>query len=323
MCVRYWLLVAGGALSLSGGEPSAFDLQSGATKQELGALKSSNKNLEGIITALKSQADSLLQSQDGLRSLVEGQGSKLKEVTDTLNTYNDTLKTLKATQSMQENVLKEQASSVETLKSQVEANKNSLSQLDQRLNEMNSLLTRMNTDFATKLKSIQTSIQEQANLNAKKLKELAQLQANAMQRKTTPAPEQDEVTFEKDPAKRQQIAQEALNLYRQKRFDQAQARFAWLGEIDYKSAYHYYMAGEAAYMQKKYKDAIALYKKSALIKDKTEYMPILLWHTAWAFKFLGDQKNHRKFLRSLTNLYPESEQGKKASIALDKNPKLN
>ncbi|WP_121020270.1 tetratricopeptide repeat protein [Helicobacter vulpis] len=314
MRLTYLLCLMGGVLSA---EPSAFDLQSGATKQELGALKSSNKNLQGIITTLKGQTDALLQSQEGLKSVFEGQGVKLKEVSDALNTHDQTLKALKSTQDMQGNLLKEQSSLIDALKSQVEANKKALTQLDQKLNDMNGVLTQMNSDFATKLQAIQTSIEEQARLNAKKLKEIARL-ASTTPKNATPLLPLQEVTFDKNPAKRQAIAKEALDLYHQKHFQEAQARFAWLGETHYKPAYHYYMAGESAYMQKNYKDAISFYKKSALIKDKTNYMPVLLWHTAWAFKFLGDQNNHYKFLRSLSRLYPESDQGKRALNALDK-----
>ncbi|WP_120945536.1 MULTISPECIES: tetratricopeptide repeat protein [Helicobacter] len=314
MRLFYLLCFVGGALSA---EPSAFDLQSGATKQELGALKSSNKSLQGIITTLKGQTDALLQSQEGLKSVFEGQGVKLKEVSDALNTHDQALKTLKSTQEMQGNLLKEQASLIDSLKSQVEANKNALNQLDEKLNGMNMLLTQMNSDFATKLQSLQTSLEDQARLNAKKLKEIARL-ASATSKATTPSPES---AFEKNPAKRQTIAKEALELYHQQRFNQAQPRFAWLAEINYKPAYHNYMAGESAYMQKHYKDAIAFYKKSALLKDRADYMPVLLWHTAWAFKFLGDQNNHVKFLRSLSHLYPESDQGKRALNALAKDTK--
>ncbi|MFC3847510.1 hypothetical protein ACFOPX_03020 [Helicobacter baculiformis] len=318
MRISYVALLVGGVLGLYA-EPSAFDLQSGATKQELSTLKSSNKNLENIIATLKSQTDTLLQNQDGLRSLFEGQGAKLKEVSDTLNVHDNTLKALKATQDMQDSMLKQQGNLIEALKSQIEANKNALSQLDQKINDMNAVLTKMNTDFATKLEAIQDSIREQADDNAKKLKSLARIQAKMLQKNQAVSDtKQNEIAFEKDPDKKPQIFQEALGFYRQKRFDQAQVRFAWLGDNAYKSAYSYYMAGEAAYLQKKYKDAIALYKKSALIKDKADYMPVLLWHTAWAFRFLGDHSTYIKFLRSLSSLYPESEQGKKALGALGK-----
>ncbi|WP_412779197.1 tetratricopeptide repeat protein, partial [Helicobacter mehlei] len=128
-------------------------------------------------------------------------------------------------------------------------------------------------------------------------------------------------SFIKDYGKRKEIFQEALKLFRHKQHEQAGARFEWLGEIKYRPAYSYYMAGECAYEQKHYTQAISFYKHSALIKDKTTYMPILLWHTAWSFGFLKDQANFERFMRSLSQLYPQSEQGKKATEILQKRQK--
>ncbi|WP_237699350.1 hypothetical protein [Helicobacter suis] len=121
--MRYCLSLVGALLMA---EPSAFDLQSGATKQELNTLKTSNKNLQDILTTLKSQTDTLLQGQDGLKSLVEGQAFKLKGATDTLVVHANTLKTLKSMQDMQANLLKQQADLINNLKSQIQANQAAL-----------------------------------------------------------------------------------------------------------------------------------------------------------------------------------------------------
>ncbi|WP_104733409.1 hypothetical protein [Helicobacter felis] len=322
--MRFLALVVCGILGL-GAEPSAFDLQSGATKEELSSLKSSNKNLSNVLASLKGQATSLAQNQEGLRSLFEGQGNKIKQLADALATHDNALKAIKATQDMQENLLKQQGGLIEALKTQIDANKNAITQLDQKINDMNAVLTKMNTDFAAKLEEIQGAIQTQANDNAEKLKNLARLQAKMLEKaQETSQNKSEEADFNKDLSRKPKIFQEALSLYRQKHFKQAQARFVWLGDNDFKSAYSYYMAGEAAYAQKNYKEAIVLYKKSALIKEKAEYMPVLLWHTAWSFRFLGNQNTYLKFLHSLSSLYPDSEQGKKALPLLGKShPKDN
>ncbi|WP_104749823.1 tetratricopeptide repeat protein [Helicobacter cynogastricus] len=316
--MRFLALVICGVLWLEA-EPSAFDLQSGATKEELSTLKSSNKNLSNVLATLKGQASSLAQNQEGLRSLFEGQGNKIRQLADVLATHDSTLKAIKATQDMQENLLKQQGSLIEALKTQIDVNKSAIAQLDQKINDMNAVLTKMNTDFATKLEEIQGVIQAQANSNAEKLKDLARLQAKMLE-KTQEAPQEksEDLDFKKDLSRKPKIFREALSLYRQKHFKQAQTRLVWLGDNGFRVAYSYYMAGEAAYAQKNYKEAIVLYKKSALVKEKAEYMPILLWHTAWSFRFLGDQNTYLKFLRSLSNLYPESEQGKKALPLLGK-----
>ncbi|WP_120955615.1 hypothetical protein [Helicobacter mehlei] len=183
---RFGLYV--GLLGVLCAEPSAFDLQSGATKQELNTLKSSNRNLENILTTLQNQTDALSQHQDGLNNLFKGQAAKLHDFSTTLESHDQALKSLKATQEMQADMLKSQANLLETLKTQVESNKNALQQLDQKIAATNQLITQMNTDFASKLATIQKSIDDQAQANAQKLQELARIQEKIIQEKTTPPP---------------------------------------------------------------------------------------------------------------------------------------
>ncbi|BDQ29011.1 hypothetical protein [Helicobacter ailurogastricus] len=304
-------LLLGGLLCA---EPSAFELQSGATKQELKTLKNSNKNLGDILATLKGQTDSLLQGQEGLKSLVEGQGLKLKEATDTLATHGDNLKALKNTQEMQADLIKQQAALIDTLKAQIQTNQESLANFEKKSTETQKLLENMRTDFAAKLQNLQKSIDTQANANNQKLRELAALQAQMLQAKK-------EASFSKDPTQKQATEQEAHTLFKQKRYKEAQARFVWLASLPFKPAYTNYMAGESAYFNKAYQPAIASFKKSAMLDDKASYMPTLLYHTALAFKHLKDVPNYKKFLQSVANLYPESEQGKKAKNLLEQKPK--
>lgn len=331
MGVAYRLGLVCVSLGVLFAEPSAFDLQSGATKKELSSLKSSNKNLENVITTLQGQTNTLVQSQDGLKSLFEGQSAKLKDFSGALESHESSINALKATQEMQSRMLKDQASLLENLKNQVEANKSALMQLDKKIGDTNQLITQMNADFATKLEAIKKAVDDQANANTKKLQDLANIQEKIIQerQKLVPqapqAPQPPQVqppqapqSFEKDRNKRRQIFQDALRLFHKKQYAGAGERFTWLAEIKYRPAYSYYMAGESAYEQKHYEEAINLYKRSALIKDKTDYMPILLWHTAWSFGFLKDHGNYERFMRSLAQLYPQSEQGKRALDILQK-----
>lgn len=118
--------------------------------------------------------------------------------------------------------------------------------------------------------------------------------------------------FVKDLSKQKEIFVEAEALYKKGKLQEAKERFDWLVQNNYRPANGFYLLGEIAYRQKKYQDAIGFYKKSALINDKANYMPVLLWHTAWAFRYSKDLANYEKFLDSLIYLYPNSEQGQKA-----------
>ncbi|CRF46435.1 hypothetical protein [Helicobacter heilmannii] len=309
--MRFLGLLAGGLLCA---EPSAFELQSGATKQELSTLKSNNKNLGDILTALKGQTNGLLQGQEGLRSLVEGQGIRLKKATDALNAHSDELKALKSTQDAQADLIKQQADLIHTLKTQIQTNQDALANFEKKNQETQQLLENMRADFAKKLQDLQQSIERQANANNKKLKELVALQAQMLQAKQEPS-------FHKDPAQKETIEKEAHTLFKEKHYKEAQARFVWLASLPYKSAYTNYMAGEAAYFNNAYQGAVNAFKKSAMLDDKAAYMPTLLYHTAIAFKHLKDHTNYKKFLQTLSRLYPESEQGKKAKNLLGQKPK--
>ncbi|PAF48589.1 hypothetical protein BKH46_00580 [Helicobacter sp. 12S02634-8] len=286
-------------------EPSAFELQSGATKKELKTLKLSNKNLESVIVDLQNRVASLEQSQDGVKSLFEGQSLKIKGLLDTAAIHENSLKSLQALQDLHSNTLKQQADLLDGLKEQVESNKQAIEELDKKINDMSELLNGINTTMIAQLDWIKKNLATQTPDTD---------QSTPTSEDKTP----QEPTFQKDVSKKKQIFAEALKLYSQRKLKEAKIRFQWTAEIPYRAAYSLYMLGEIAYKEKKYTDAIALYKKSALLDEKAQYMPILLWHTAWAFRYSKDMVNYNKFLESLLYLYPDSEQGQKAKEIINR-----
>ncbi len=105
---------------------------------------------------------------------------------------------------------------------------------------------------------------------------------------------------------------DAKRLFRKKSYDAAADRFAWLVKKRYKPATSSYYLGEIAYRKGRYKDAIAYYKKSASLYDKSAFMPNLLFHTAVSFQRLGKKEDAKEFYRSLIDLYPKSSAAKQA-----------
>lgn len=289
-------------------EPSAFELQSGATKKELKTLQSSSKNLESVITDLQNRIYSLEQISDGLKSLFEGQVLKLKGLSDTALSHQNLIKTIQTLQDSYSNMLKEQAQLIESLKTQAQKNEKALQSLDKKVADLSNLFNRFNTDVLRQLSTFKKSLGVQSS-------DLTDIKKNT-DKKNSDSKEvsnaSKEISFIKDISKQKEIFQEAKIFYSQKKNLEAKKRFEWLVETNYRVGYASYLLGEIAYRQKKYSEAIALYKKSALIDDKASYMPILLWHTAWSFKYSKDLPNYNKFLDSLIYLYPNSEQGQKA-----------
>ena len=114
------------------------------------------------------------------------------------------------------------------------------------------------------------------------------------------------------------LFKEAKSLYAKKRYDEARIRFEHLIKNHYKPATSNYYLGEIAYRQGRYKDAIAHYKKSASLYDKSSFMPTLLLHTAVSLQRIGDKAQAKKFYESLVQLYPNSKSAAVAKKNLSK-----
>ncbi|WP_201353621.1 tetratricopeptide repeat protein [Hydrogenimonas urashimensis] len=111
---------------------------------------------------------------------------------------------------------------------------------------------------------------------------------------------------------------EAKKLFSKKRYSDAKIYFSHLIKNHYKPATSNYYLGEIAYREGRYKDAIAYYKKSASLYDKSSFMPTLLLHTAVSFERLGEKKQAKQFYDSLIQLYPDSKSAKIAGKNLSK-----
>ncbi len=114
------------------------------------------------------------------------------------------------------------------------------------------------------------------------------------------------------------IFSEAKKLFSQKRYDDAKLYFQHLIKNHYKPATSNYYLGEIAYREDRYDDAIAYYKKSASLYDKSSFMPTLLLHTAISFDRLGKKSEAKQFYESLVQLYPDSKSAKVAKKNLAK-----
>ena len=114
------------------------------------------------------------------------------------------------------------------------------------------------------------------------------------------------------------LFKEAKTLFAKKAYDEAALRFEHLIKSHYKPATSNYYLGEIAYRQGRYKTAIAHYKKSASLYDKSKFMPTLLLHTAISLQRIGDKKQVKQFYESLVQLYPKSSAARVAKKNLAK-----
>lgn len=288
------------ALSLSlHAEPSAFELQSGATKNAISNLRDSSKNLQNIVTDLQSRMESVEQTQEGLKTLVEGQNAKIKSIADAFILLQNALNALQNRIELAEDKAKDQAQDIEMLKSQLLAQQEETKKLQASLQEINQVMMENNT-----------SIIQQLTLMSQFLEKNNKPEANIV------VGEKKEEAKEPEPAlpakSNKENFAEAKALLRKKDYNSAEIILNGLVKENYKVAESYFILGDIAYRKKDYKSAVGLYKKSATLDEKATYMPVLLWRTAWSFKYLKDDSNYDKFIDLLSRLYPESEQGKKA-----------
>ena len=285
-------------------EPSAFELQSGATKKELKNLQTTNKNLENIAIDYNTRIQTLEQSQEGLQSVIEGQSLRIKNLLDLANGQEMRIKTL-------ESNLDSASATISELQAQVKS-------LTTKLNEMSALNAKANSEILKKLESMDSTAQPKASQQKTRQPKADEAKvADSKSGEPSTAKSADGSTaseFQKEfkHLPKKEVYEQAQKLYRQKGFEAASERYKWLAEGEYKSAFCYYMLGEIAYKQAKYKEAIIFFKRSVAIDSEASYMPVVLWHTAWSFKYTKDIQNYEKFLDLLIGSYPDSEQGKKA-----------
>lgn len=258
-------------------EPSAFELQSGATKKQLKSIQSASKNLENLAIDYSTRIQVLEQSQEGLQSVLDGQALRIKNLLDLTSQQETKIQALQASLEMQNQTIATMSGEIEKLNATIK--------------DLTALTTKLNQDILNELNALG--------------------KAESKSKETSKAKKTDKPKTFKNLSNKE-IHEEAKKLYQNKKLDEAKERYEWLIQNNYKNASCLYMLGEIEYQLGRFKEAIGMYKKSVALDDKASYMPILLWHTAWSFRYSKDMENYNKFLDTLIKLYPDSEQGKKA-----------
>lgn len=301
------LLLLASSFAFLYAEPSAFELQSGATKKDMRDLKDIADFTRSVVADFQSKIVNLEQAVEGLKTVYEGisvtsrqdslmikdQMSKIQNIQDIVNSYQMSQKS--------------QAELVKNLKAQVDANTNNIEQVNEKIDKLSEAFLQANDEILKQIKvlseqalALQNNIQGIQNQPV-----IDSIKDNSATQK--------KYDFSTDNNKN---LREAKNLLRKKLNDDAKAYFEYLIDQNFAVAESSYYIGEIYYAKKEYNEALPYYKTSASLDSKASYMPILLWHTAWSFKYLNDSSNYTKFLKTLVALFPESEQGRKAQDIL-------
>ncbi len=274
-------------------EPSAFgagNLDSsepyGLSEDERHILKN-RRAIEALQKALLKQQQTVQQNReriDGLQSIIEGWNSRIREFERSIRQIDDLNRSVSDLQAKTETLTKTQTENFEQIRTV--------------LQELGTLIDSINEKYVDKERFDRL---ENAFLQFKEAYESFVKKADLSGKSNA------------------EIFKEAKELFRKKRYSDAKRYFSHLIKNHYKPATSNYYLGEIAYMSGRYKDAIAYYKRSASLYDKSSFMPTLLLHTAISLQRIGDKEQAKEFYNSLISLYPES---KAASVAKKRLSKL-
>lgn len=272
-------------------EPSAFEQQSGATKNDI-------RTLQSLVAKLQQRVDTLQQSQEGVSSLYESQSSKLQQ---------QIAQGVQLTKDIDE--IKAQIELYKNLKQQLDSNAQDIKTIQTQIKELSSSFKMLNQSILDELKAL--------NIHTGNAEMNTQQEAKSSEiKKNNPM---EAIPFTKDKNKRGDVFAQAKQMLQKSDFLNAKLRFEWLLESKYKPADSHFYLGEIAFAEKSYSSAIAHYKESVMANDKAKYMPTLLLHTAQSFNAIKDTKNYNKFLDSLIAGYPTSKEAQEAKKIKNQN----
>ncbi len=267
-------------------EPSAFgagNLDSsqpyGLSEDERHILKN-RRAIEALQKTLLKQQQTVQENReriDGLQSIIEGWNSRIRTFEQSIRRIEDMNRSIADLQAQTDALSKSQNENFEQIRTV--------------LQELGSLIDSINEKYVDKERFNRL---ESAFLEFKESYESFIKKADLSSKPKS------------------QIYKDAKALFREKKYGEAKRYFSYLIKNHYKPATSNYYLGEISYRNGRYKDAIAYYKRSASLYDKSSFMPTLLLHTAISLQRIGDKEQAKQFYNSLISLYPKS---KSAAVA--------
>ena len=297
----YFILIVSIGNSAERSMFGAGDLESktpyGLTSAEKVIIK--NKNTLATNEKKIKKVDVVIQDIDerieGIESLVDGDSQKLNSVSLKLNKQinkidnNTKLIDLNNKASLTE---------IEKLNEEISNLKISLSENKKNIESLKTSFD----DIATSVNEINKNLVTRAEFS--KLMEMLDKEFKQIVKKSSSSTKN---------LSNKQMMLEARKLFKKDHFTKALPLLNKLLEKNYRPAECNYYIGEIKYYRKKYKDALHYFKTSMMLYDKAKYLPKLLLHSAISFEKTGDDANANNFYTTLVEVYPDSNEAKKAS----------
>ncbi|NPA12293.1 MAG: tetratricopeptide repeat protein [Epsilonproteobacteria bacterium] len=177
--------------------------------------------------------------------------------------------------------------------------------------------------FSSKLQSLEenvTSLQQEVNNIKNSLKEITKIQnENFLYLRGSIEEILKRLKGKKTNLSPKEAMVKAKKYFYSGNISKAKELFLYTYSHKYLPATSAYYLGEIAYKQKRYKDALAYYKKSVeLYPKKASFTPRLLYHTAICFEKLGDKKSAKLTLTKVAKEFKNSKYGNLAKKELEK-----
>jgi TolA-binding protein len=116
-----------------------------------------------------------------------------------------------------------------------------------------------------------------------------------------------------------QIYVDMIAFYEKQEYDEVQKRAQHLIAQNYKKASANFYLGESYFAKKNYQDAVYHFKESWSLYGESEFMPVLLLHSAKSLEHLGKTSEANTFYQALVDSYPSSDEAKEATQKLKGN----
>lgn len=294
----------------------------GLTKTEERILKNKKElgSIDTKVKSVKTTLETLSERIDGLESIYDGDSQKLNSAILTMNkllTDFETNQNLTDKNSEDIKNLKKVTDQILQMQEEISTtNKKNIDNLKLALEKITEKVNTINSNYLSE-KDFKKNIQQFVTLEEfNALKKSLKINTNKDSKSTIS--EKSDKTEKLSGDEKASMLEEAKRLFKIDYFTKAIPMFEDLISSNYKPAESNFYLGEIWYYRKKYESAISYFKKSAMLYDKAEWMPTLLLHSAISFEKIGDFKNSVSFYETLINVYPDSNEAKKADKNLSK-----
>ncbi len=273
----------------------------GLTSSEKYILKNKQKlgSIDSKVKGVNSSIETLNERIDGIESIYESDSRRLNKAVKEVNKIIEQKETQDAEIADMKSVLNQLMQMQEENNARTSKN---ISALKYSIKKLTKLVNKINTNYVS-VKELEATMQQFSNGGSVKVKSNTKKKSKS----------NIKIDSKKSSA---QLMKEAKAYFKKQYYKNAIPIFEALLDKNYKPAESNYYLGEIWYNRKKYSDAIAYFKKSAMLYDKASWMPKLLLHSAISFEKLGDIDNASSFYSTLIEVYGDSKEAKIAKKKL-------